>query len=68
MKMGGTRIEPSRYLLQKDVRRWSGVLGMERLLREDLSLGAELSYYKQNDGIQGDSHGWQSFVMLQKLF
>lgn len=68
MKMGGTRIEPSRYLLQKDVRRWSGVLGMERQLREDLSLGAELSYYRQNDGIQGDSHGWQSFVMLQKLF
>lgn len=68
MKMGGTRLEPARYLVQKDVRRWSGTIGMEHQLREDLRLGAELSYYNQKDGIQGDIHGWQSFVTLQKLF
>ncbi len=68
MKMGGTRLEPAHYLVQKDVRRWSGTIGMEHQLREDLRLGAELSYYSQKDELQGDIHGWQSFVTLQKLF
>ena len=68
MKMGGTRLEPARYLWQQDVKRWSGTIGMERQLREDLHLGAELSYYSQKDEIQGDIHGWQSLVMLNRLF
>lgn len=68
MKTGGLHIEPARYLLQQDTRRWQAAIGLQQKMTENLQLQAELSYDKQQDHWQGDYHGYQCSVLLNKTF